>query len=156
MAMEKTVVLIKPDAFQRGLVGRIVARFERKGLKLIGMKMSKISPELAKEHYAHLVDKPFYPGLEKFMTSDPILVFAVEGQEAIEVVRKIVGVTNSRKAEAGTVRGDFSMSTGRNTIHASDSAETARKELARFFKPEELFDYELRLWDYLYAEDEKE
>lgn len=156
MAMEKTVVLIKPDAFQRGLVGRIVARFERKGLKLIGMKMIKISPELAKEHYAHLVDKPFYPGLEKFMTADPILVFAVQGQEAIEVVRKIVGVTNSRKAEAGTVRGDFSMSTGRNTIHASDSAETAQKELARFFKPEELFDYELKAWDYLYAEDEKE
>ena len=121
--MEKTVVLIKPDAFQRGLVGRIVARFERKGLKLIGMKMIKISPELAREHYAHLVEKPFYPGLEKFMTSDPILVFAVEGQEA---------------------------------IHASDSAETAQKELARFFKPEELFDYELKVWDYLYAEDEKE
>ncbi|MBD3397583.1 nucleoside-diphosphate kinase [Candidatus Micrarchaeota archaeon] len=154
--MEKTVVLVKPDAFQRGLVGRIVARFERKGLKLIGMKMIKISPELAKEHYAHLVDKPFYPGLEKFMTSDPILVFVVEGQEAIEVVRKIVGVTNSRKAEAGTVRGDFSMSTGRNTIHASDSQETAQKELARFFKPEELFEYDLKVWDYLYAEDEKE
>jgi nucleoside-diphosphate kinase len=90
------------------------------------------------------------------MTADPILVFAVEGQEAIEVVRKIVGVTNSRKAEAGTVRGDFSNSTGRNTIHASDSAETAEKELARFFKPEELFDYRLMVWDYIYAEDEKE
>ena len=156
MAMEKTVVLIKPDAFQRGLVGQIVARFERKGLKIIGMKMLQMTPEVAKVHYSHLVDKPFYPGLEKFMTSDPILVFAVEGQEAIEVVRKIVGVTNSRKAEAGTVRGDFSNSTGRNTIHASDSAETAEKELARFFKPEELFDYKLMVWDYIYAEDEKE
>jgi len=90
------------------------------------------------------------------MTSDPILVFAVEGQEAIEVVRKLVGVTNARKAEPGTVRGDFSMSTGRNTIHASDSAETAEKELARFFKPGELFNYELKVADYIYAEDERE
>jgi nucleoside-diphosphate kinase len=156
MAMEKTVVLIKPDAFQRGIVGQILARFERKGLKIVGMKMYRMSPKLAKEHYSHLVGKPFYPGLEKFMTKDPILVFAVEGQEAVEVVRKIVGVTNSRKADAGTIRGDFSMSTGRNTIHASDSLETAKKELARFFKPEELFDYKLEAWDYIYAEDEKE
>lgn len=156
MAMEKTVVLIKPDAFQRGIVGRIIARFERKGLKIVGMKMYKMAPELSREHYAHLVDKPFYPGLEKFMTSDPILVFAVEGQEAVEVVRKIVGVTNARKADAGTIRGDFSNSTGRNTIHASDSLETAKKELERFFKPEELFEYRLEAWDYIYAEDEKE
>ncbi len=156
MAMEKTVVLIKPDAFQRGLVGRILSRFERKGLKIVGMKMVKMSPGLAKEHYAHLVDKPFYPGLEKFMTNEPILVFVLEGQEAVEVVRKIVGVTNSRKADAGTVRGDYSMSTGRNTIHASDSIETARAEITRFFAPEELFDYNLKVWDYIYAEDEKE
>ena len=156
MAMERTVVLVKPDAFQRGLVGKIVSRFEQKGLKIVGMKMIKMSPELSKEHYAHLTDKPFYPGLEKFMTANPILVFAVEGQEAIEVVRKIVGATNARKADAGTIRGDFSMSTGRNTIHASDSAETAKKELERFFKPEELFSYGLVLEDYIYAEDEKE
>lgn len=155
MAMERTVVLVKPDAFQRGLVGKIVSRFEQKGLKIVGMKMIKMSPALAKEHYAHLVEKPFYPGLEKFMAGNPLLVFAVEGHEAIEVVRKIVGVTNARKAEAGTIRGDFSMSTGRNTIHASDSAETAKKELERFFKPEELFDYGLVLVDYIYAEDEK-
>ena len=155
MAMERTVVLVKPDAFQRGLVGKIVSRFEQKGLKIVGMKMIKMSPALAKEHYAHLVEKPFYPGLEKFMAGNPLLVFAVEGQEAIEVVRKIVGVTNARKAEAGTIRGDFSMSTGRNTIHASDSAETAKKELERFFKPEELFDYGMVLVDYIYAEDEK-
>lgn len=154
--MERTVVLVKPDAFQRGLVGKIISRFEQKGLKIVGMKMIKMSPELAKEHYSHLVQKPFYPGLEKFMAGNPLLVFAVEGQEAIEVVRKIVGVTNARKAEAGTIRGDFSMSTGRNTIHASDSAETAKKELVRFFKPEELFNYGLVLTDYIYAEDEKE
>lgn len=154
--MEKTLILIKPDAFQRGIVGSIVARFEQKGLKILGMKMLKMTPELAKEHYAHLTDKPFYPGLEKFMTSAPLLALVAEGQEAVEVVRKIVGVTNARKAEAGTIRGDFSMSTGRNAIHASDSRETAEKELARFFKPEEIFDYPLNNWEFIYAEDEKE
>jgi nucleoside-diphosphate kinase len=156
MAMERTLVLVKPDAFQRALVGKIVSRFEQKGLKLIGMKMFKMSHALSKEHYAHLVSKPFYPGLEAFMTSGPILVLALEGQEAVEVVRKVVGVTNARKAEAGTIRGDFSMSTGRNTIHASDSRETAEKELKRFFKAEELFNYNLKLEDSIYAEDEKE
>ncbi len=154
--MEKTLILIKPDAFQRGIVGSILSRFEQKGLKILGMKMLKMSPELAKEHYAHLLDKPFYPGLEKFMTSAPLLALAVEGQEAVEVVRKIVGITNARKAEAGTIRGDFSMSTGRNAIHASDSRETAEKELARFFIQEELFEYPLNNWDFIYAEDEKE
>jgi nucleoside-diphosphate kinase len=156
MAMERTLILVKPDAFQRALVGRIVSRFEEKALKIVGMKMLKMPSELAKEHYAHLTGKPFYPGLEAFMTADPILALVVEGQEAVEVVRKIVGVTNARKAEAGTIRGDFSMSTGRNTIHASDSAETAKKEVARFFKGEELFEYSLKLEDYMYAEDEKE
>ena len=156
MAMERTLILVKPDAFQRALVGKIISRFEEKGLKIVGLKMLKISPELAKEHYAHLVDKPFYPGLEQFMTSAPILALAIEGQEAVEVIRKIVGITNSRKADAGTIRGDYSMSTGRNTIHASDSLETAKKELERFFKPEELFDYQLIVWDFIYAEDEKE
>ncbi len=154
--MEKTLVLIKPDAFQRALVGEIISRFEKKALRIAGMKMLKMSPELAKEHYAHLTDKPFYPGLESFMTADPILALAIEGQEAVEVVRRIVGVTNARKAEAGTIRGDFSMSTGRNTIHASDSIETAKDEVARFFAEGELFDYPLKLEDYIYAEDEKE
>jgi nucleoside-diphosphate kinase len=156
MAIERTLVLIKPDAFQRALVGEILARFEKKALKIVGMKMFRMSPGLAKEHYAHLTDKPFYPGLEAFMTREPILALALEGQEAVEVVRKIVGVTNARKAEAGTIRGDFSMSTGRNTIHASDSIETARNEVARFFSEQELFGYKLVLEDYIYAEDEKE
>lgn len=156
MAMERTLVLIKPDAFQRALVGEILARFEKKGLKIVGMKMFMMSSELAKEHYAHLTDKPFYPGLEAFMTANPLLALALEGQEAVEVVRKIVGVTNARKAEAGTIRGDFSMSTGRNTIHASDSVETAQKEVPRFFSEGELFGYALALEDYVYAEDEKE
>jgi len=156
MAMEKTLILIKPDAFQRALVGKIISRFERKGLKIVGLKMLKPSPELSKEHYAHLVDKPFYPGLEQFMTQNPIIAMVIEGQEAVEVVRRVVGVTNSRKADAGTIRGDYSMSTGRNTIHASDSVETAQKEVSRFFEPNELFSYNLVLWDFIYAEDEKE
>ncbi|MEM4272139.1 MAG: nucleoside-diphosphate kinase [Candidatus Bilamarchaeaceae archaeon] len=155
MAMERTLILLKPDAFQRALLGEIISRFERKGLKIVGMKMLRMSPALSREHYAHLTSKAFYSGLEKFITSGPLLAFVLEGQEAVEVVRNIVGVTNARKAAAGTIRGDLSMSTGRNTIHASDSLETAKKEIARFFKKEELFDYKLELWDYLYAEDEK-
>lgn len=152
--MERTLVLLKPDALQRGLIGRIVARFEEKGLKIIGLKMMRMSPAVAKEHYAHLVSKPFYPGLEKFMTGMPIVAMVLEGVEAVEVTRAIVGATNSRKAAAGTIRGDFSMSTSRNVIHASDSLETAQKEVARFFSKEELFEYPLSLHEYFYAEDE--
>ena len=156
MAIERTLVLVKPDAFQRALVGKIVSRFEEKGFRIVGMKMFQMSEDLAKEHYSHLTDKPFYAGLEKFMTHAPLLAFVIEGQEAIEVCRKLVGATNARKAEPGTIRGDFSLSTGRNTIHASDSAETAKAEIGRFFKPEELFDYSQVCAEYLYAEDERE
>jgi len=152
--MERTLVLLKPDALQRGLVGRIIARFEEKGLRIIGLKMLRMSPATAKEHYAHLTSKPFYPGLEKFMTHHPIVAMAVEGVDAVEVTRAIVGATNSRKAAAGTIRGDFSMSTSRNVIHASDSLETAQKEVERFFKKEELFEYPSALHEYIYAEDE--
>ncbi|MCX6768344.1 MAG: nucleoside-diphosphate kinase [Candidatus Micrarchaeota archaeon] len=152
--MERTLVLFKPDVLQRGLLGEIIARFEKKGLKIIGLKMLRMSTATAKEHYAHLTAKPFYPGLEKFMTHHPIVAMVVEGVEAVEVGRKLAGVTNSRKAEAGTIRGDFSNSTSRNVIHAADSLEAAQKEIARFFKKEELFDYTLALHDYFYAEDE--
>ncbi len=152
--MERTLVLFKPDVLQRALLGRIIARFERKGLKIVGLKMLRMSPATAKEHYAHLTSKPFYPGLEKFMTHHPIVAMVVEGLEAVEVGRKLAGATNGRKAEAGTIRGDFSNSTSRNAVHASDSLDTAQKEVARFFKKEELFDYALLLHEYLYAEDE--
>lgn len=152
--MERTLILLKPDALQRGLVGRIITRFEEKGLKIIGLKMMKMAPALAKEHYEHLASKPFYPGLEQFMTHNPIVAMCVEGVEAVEVSRSIVGATNARKAAAGTIRGDFSMSTSRNVIHASDSVETAKKEVAKFFKEEELFAYPFVLKDYFYAEDE--
>jgi nucleoside-diphosphate kinase len=151
---ERTLLLIKPDAVQRGLIGEIVRRFERKGFKVVGMKMLKMTKELAKEHYAHLVSKPFYPDLEKFITSNPIVAMAIEGKDAVEVTRTIVGPTNASKAPGGSIRGDLSNSTSRNVIHASDSKETAAKEMPRFFKPNELFDYSLDVESYLYASDE--
>ena len=152
--MEQTLILIKPDGIQRGAVGSIVNRFERKGLKIVGMKMLQMSKELAKEHYAHLVKKPFYPDLEKFMTEHPIIAMVVEGKDAVDVVRLIVGPTNATKAPAGTIRGDFSNSTSRNVIHASDSKETAEKEVKRFFKEDELHKYEFANEEYRYASDE--
>ncbi len=151
---EKTLLLIKPDAIQRGLIGDILARFERKGFKVVGMKMLQMSKELSKEHYAHLVSKPFYPDLEKFVTGHPLVAVVIEGKEAVEVTRLIVGPTNASKAPGGTIRGDLSNSTSRNIIHASDSKETAEKEVKRFFKPHELFDYKFNNEQYLYAPDE--
>jgi len=151
--MEKTLVLLKPDSVQRGFIGEIISRFEKKGLKIVGLKMLHVTPALAKEHYSHLVSKPFYPDLEKFITMCPIVAMAVEGKEAVEVVRLMCGPTNATKAPAGTIRGDLSNSTSRNVIHASDSKETAAKEVPRFFKNEELFNYELNK-QYLYASDE--
>lgn len=151
---ERTLLLLKPDAVQRGLTGEILSRFEKKGFKIIGMKMIKMTKELAHEHYAHLISKPFYPDLEKFITGNPIIAVAIEGKEAVEVARTIVGPTNASKAAGGTIRGDLSNSTSRNVIHASDSKETAAKEIPRFFKPNELFDYGLNLEQYLYASDE--
>ena len=151
--MERTCVLIKPDGLQRGFVGEVISRFEKKGLKIIGMKMLRMDKKLAQEHYAHLVDKAFYPDLEKFVTGHPVIAFVLEGKDAIEVVRNMCGITNARKAASGTIRGDLSMSTSPNIIHASDSREVAKKEIARFFQKEELFDYTLNE-NYRYAEDE--
>jgi nucleoside-diphosphate kinase len=151
---ERTLLLIKPDALQRGLVGEILARFEKKGFKIVGMKMLKISRDLSREHYSHLTAKPFYADLEKFMTGNPLVAAVIEGKEAVEVARLIVGPTNASRAPGGTVRGDFSNSTSRNVIHASDSKETAEKEIHRFFKPSELFEYGFAAADYLAASDE--
>ncbi len=151
---ERTLLLLKPDALHRGLIGAIISRFETKGFKIVGLKMIHISKELSKKHYSHLVSKPFYPDLEKFMTTDPVVAMVIEGKEAVDVVRLIVGPTNASKAEGGSIRGDFSNSTSRNVIHASDSKETAVKEIARFFKPTELFEYKLSTEHYLFASDE--
>ena len=153
--MERTLVIIKPDALQRGLVGEVMGYFEKKGLTLVGSKMLQLDDELLKEHYAHLVDKPFYKGIADFMKSAPVVVQCWEGNECVEVVRKLCGVTNARLAEPGTIRGDLAMSVQSNMVHASDSLETAAKEIPRFFKEEELFKYDKQNYDYIYAPDEK-
>src|SRR4030065_13605 len=139
--MQRTFVLLKPDTLQRGLVGKIINRFERKGLKLVGLKMMAASDALLEEHYAHHKDKPFFAGLKKFMSSSPIVCMLWEGIDAVAVARKMAGATNSRDAELGSVRGDFSMSTSANVIHVSDSEASAREEQVRFFDKEELFDW---------------
>lgn len=153
---EKTLIIIKPDALNRSLVGEIIHRLERKGLKLVGIKMTQLTDEILKEHYSHLADKPFFPRIAKFMKSWPVIVMVIEGLEAVESVRLITGDTLGRKADAGTIRGDFSMSIQANIVHASDSVENAEKEVKRFFKDDELFLWERVGLEVIYAEDERE
>ncbi|MFO1011011.1 MAG: nucleoside-diphosphate kinase [Planctomycetota bacterium] len=131
--LERTLVLLKPDAVQRGLIGEIVQRFEQKGLKIVGLKLRQFPKPLIEQHYSVHKERPFYPKLVQFMTSGPVVALAIEGKEAIEVVRKLMGKTNSRQAEPGTIRGDLGMSFSNNLVHGSDSAEAAKKELALFF-----------------------
>lgn len=139
--MEQTLVIFKPSAIQRSLVGEVLSRFERKGLMIAGMKMMTLSPEILREHYAHLVNLPFFPNVEASMTAKPVIVMCLRGVEAISVVRAMTGATNGRQAAPGTIRGDFSMSNQENIIHASASPEDAAAELKRFFAPGEIFDY---------------
>ena len=148
--MDRTLIILKPDAVQRGLAGKILTRFEEKGLKIVGMKMLTISQDLAAKHYAPHKGKPFYEGLVKFMTSSPVIVLALEGKGAIDVSRKMMGATFGFKAEPGTIRGDFGVSSSFNLIHGSDSPESAKAELALWFSAEELQSYELagRVWTY--------
>lgn len=138
--METTLLILKPDAVQRGLVGLILERLERKGLRLAAMKLIMVRRELAEKHYAEHRGKPFYDGLIRFVTSSPVVVLAVRGLEAVTVCRKLIGATNGRKAEPGTIRGDFGLSGGFNLIHGSDSLESAARELALWFNPDELID----------------
>lgn len=142
MTMQRTVVLVKPDGLQRGLIGEIVQRFERKGLKLIGLKMMRLNDELLDTWYAHHKDKSFFKDLKEFMTWTPIVAMVWEGQEAISAVRKLVGVTKGYDAEAGSIRGDLAMSGSQNLIHASDELANAEKEIGLIFAPEELFQYD--------------
>lgn len=142
MTMQRTVVLIKPDGLQRGLIGEIMARFEHKGLKLVGLKMMRLNDELLDTWYSHHKDKPFFKDLKGFMTWTPIVAMVWQGQEAVSAVRKIVGVTKGYEAEAGSIRGDYAMSGSQNLIHASDEPATAEKEIALIFTPEEMFEYE--------------
>lgn len=153
--MEKTLVIIKPDALQRGLVGEITKRFEQKGLKLIGMKMRCLDDDLLKEHYSHLADKPFFQGICKFMKSSPAIFQVWTGLDVVNTVRILAGITKAREADAGSIRGDLAMSIQCNVIHASDSTETAESEVPRFFKEDELYEYNKGEWMHVYAEDER-
>jgi len=150
----KTLVILKPSAVQRGLIGEVIRRFERKGLLLIGLKMVWLNDEILSEHYAHLKDKPFFQRVKDSMSVCPVVVCCWKGKDAVRVVRMLTGATNSREALPGTIRGDFSMSMQENILHASDSPETADVELRRFFKDDELFDYKLSMISNLYANDE--
>src|SRR5215470_3909645 len=144
-SVERTLVLIKPDAIQRGLIGRIITRFEEKGLKLVGIKFIKLGEELLNDHYRHLLDKPFFPGTRKFMQSTPVVALCWEGLDSVETARRLCGITKSREAAPGTIRGDLAMSVQANLVHASDSLETAKEEVARFFADSELFAYDSAL-----------
>lgn len=153
--MERTLIIIKPDALHRNLLGEIIHRFERKGLKIVGLKMGLITDEKVKEHYAHHVEKPFFPKLKAFMQSAPVVFMVLEGLDAVEAVRLITGETKGRTADAGTIRGDFAMSMQANIVHASDSAENGRKEIERFFEGDELHEYDKNDTSWVYSEDER-
>ena len=141
MARERTFVLLKPDAVQRGLVGPILGRFEHRGLKVVGLKMMKVSRQLAETYYLEHKGKPFFEGLVKYVTADPVVSMVLEGDNAVAVVRRMMGETNSAEAEPGTIRGDFGLQIGRNLIHGSDSLESSKREISLFFRPEELLLY---------------
>jgi nucleoside-diphosphate kinase len=142
MGLERTLVIVKPDGVQRGLVGPILARLEARGLKLVGLKLVQVSNDLAARHYAEHEGKPFYPGLLKYITSAPVIVACVEGTSAVQMVRNSVGATNPLNAAPGTIRGDLALDIGRNLIHASDAPETAQRELALWFSEPELVSYQ--------------
>ena len=151
--MEKTLVLLKPCTLQRGLIGEVVRRFERKGLRIAGMKMMQLDDAILNEHYAHLTERPFFGILKDSMKAAPVIALCLEGVNAIEVVRNLTGSTNGRKAAPGTIRGDYSMSGQENIVHASDGSETAAIELRRFFKEDEIFDFKPAVADFLYSKE---
>jgi nucleoside-diphosphate kinase len=154
MPAERTLILLKPDCVQRRLMGEVISRFEQKGLNLIALKMLKVTPALAKEHYAEHVSKPFYPALEKFITASPIVAIVIEGLEAIRVVREMLGATSGLKAAAGTIRGDYSSSRQMNLVHASDGPEAAAREIGLYFKTDEVHAYAPTLTPWFKADDE--
>lgn len=141
MGMERTLVIVKPDGVQRGLVGPIVSRLESRGLRVVGLKLVQVSEDLAARHYAEHEGKPFYAGLLGYITSGPVIVAAIEGTSAVQMVRNTVGATNPLNAAPGTIRGDYATDIGRNLIHASDAPATAERELALWFEPSELVTY---------------
>lgn len=152
--MERTLVILKPSCIQRSLTGDVVSRFEKKGLRLTGMKMVQLDDAILSEHYAHLKDESYFQRVKDSMMVCPVVVQCWEGIDAVKVVRSLIGATNGRDAIAGTIRGDFSISSQENIVHASDSAQSSEIELKRFFKNEELFDYTLKVSPNLYAKNE--
>ena len=152
--MQRTLVLLKPDCVQRRLIGQIISRFEDKSLNIIAMKLMNVTPEMSKQHYAEHVEKPFYPGLESFITGAPVVAMIVEGLEAIGVVRNMLGATSGLKAAPGTIRGDFSGSRQMNLVHASDGEEAATREIALYFRDEEICSYGPCLTPWFKADDE--
>ncbi len=139
--MERTLVLVKPDGVQRGLIGEVISRLERRGLKLVGMKLMQVDDVLARQHYGEHVDRPFFAGLVAFITSSPVVAMAWEAENAVEAVRNTMGQTNPTTSPPGTIRGDWALDIGRNLVHGSDSPESAERELALFFGAGELLDY---------------
>jgi nucleoside-diphosphate kinase len=149
MPTERTLVLCKPDAVQRGHVGHIITRFERKGLKIVGMKMLRVDEALANRHYQEHVGKSFYPYLSDFITSSPIVALAIEGDNAVDVVRTLIGATNPQQATPGTIRGDLGIDLTKNLVHGSDSLASAEREIGLFFDESELHDYEMTIKEWL-------
>jgi len=152
--MEVTLVILKPSAVQRKILGEVICRFEKKGIQIVGMKMIRLTDATLEEHYTHLKDKPFFGRIKDSMQASPVIVMALKGLDVVNVVRKLTGVTNGRDAQPGTIRGDYGMSVQENIVHASDSPETAAIELKRFFSEDEIFSYSSFLLPYLYANDE--
>ncbi|MDE6806001.1 MAG: nucleoside-diphosphate kinase [Muribaculaceae bacterium] len=152
--MEQTLVILKPSAVERRLIGQIVSRIENRGLFITGMKMMQLDEKILREHYAHLVDRPFFPSIVESMTASPVIVMCLKGVDVVSVFREMTGVTNGRKAAPGTLRGDFCMSGQANIVHASDSVENAKIEIERFFRPEEIFDYTPSNLQFFYGDDE--
>ena len=152
--MERTLVIIKPCGIRRGLIGEVIQRFERRGLQVSGMKMVQLNEDILREHYSHLVDKPYYQRIVESMMITPVIICCLVGVDAVNLVRKMAGATNGREAAPGTIRGDFSVSVQENIIHASDTIENANIELKRFFKDDEIFEFERLRKNVFYASDE--
>lgn len=152
--MERTLILLKPDCVQRRLMGQIISRFEEKGLNFVAMKLMQITPELSKKHYEEHAEKAWYPTLEQFITGGPVMAAVLEGLEAVSVVREMLGATSGLKAAPGTIRGDYSSSRQMNLVHGSDSAESAQREIALYFDPQDLVDNEPTIATWLRASDE--
>ncbi len=155
MPTERTLILVKPDGVNRRLVGTVISRLEQKGLKLVGLKLLQVTPELSRKHYAEHVQKPFYPHLEEFITSGPVAAIVAEGPSAISVVRTLMGPTNGREAAPGTLRGDYGLSRQMNLVHGSDSPEAAAREIPLYFRAAELVDWEATLAGWVCAGDEE-